>query len=415
MTEAHEPTRSSGGRWWTLLIAGVVGGLIVIGVDRVHHELRPGPHDGPPLRGSVGADSDESSEPVEREELNDEMEQLSVAVPPPGDPEPAREALIETLVGLGIPATAIDHGIYALRGTGRSPDATLPLVAFTCPPTPSCDALLTDASQRLAMGGYETAYGRRNDSPGRPVYRALSREGRPLLAMRGFPPGARLTLIIDALGDRNHLDPTIIGRLLRLDEHVTFAVLTHTAAGQTIADRLIGEGREVLAQIPMAGRARGFVPRGRRRAAKHLITLEHAPEAVAERVHTLLDAVPGVAGAINQQGAQVTTSRAHVVPMLQVIKSRGLFVVDRRSSPASVIEPTARAIGVRTATRSHVIDGEPETLPAALRGIEATLVLDGHALVIVRADSATLASLELWLADLAKKQIHLLRTSEVVR
>jgi polysaccharide deacetylase 2 family uncharacterized protein YibQ len=100
--------------------------------------------------------------------------------------------------------------------------------------------------------------------------------------------------------------------------------------------------------------------------------------------------------------------------LLGVLQRRAMFFLDNRTSPASVAEATARSMGVRVAVRTHYLDVPGQDLRANLRAVEAALVLDGHAVVVARPDPSTLAALAPWLRELGRKNIHLLRLSEVV-
>lgn len=330
-----------------------------------------------------------------------------VAPPPPApvDPEPARAALITLLTEAGVPPSGIEHGLYPLRGPGRPADATLPLVSFTCPAHQGCEALLSSLEAGVAASGYALARGNRPDDPQRPAYRALSRAGAPALAVRALPPGPRLTLVIDGVGD----DPATLEPLIALDPHVTYGVLSSAAHATEAATRLSGDGREVIAHLPMdaggAGAAGGLPP----------LTTEMSPEAVAEAARAHLARVPGAVGADNHQGARFTTSRAHVGAVLEVLRERALYFLDGGASPASVAQPAAQALGVRTAARTHRLEARGDALAAELRAVEAALVLEGHAVVIARPDAETLTALGPWLEGLRERNIHLLRLSEIVR
>jgi polysaccharide deacetylase 2 family uncharacterized protein YibQ len=366
-------------RWLTLLLAGVLGALVAIVGGRV-------------LSGRAPADAPAKAA----------AEAGGVAPPAPGDPGPARDLMVQALSEAGV--MAVGHGAYPLRGAGRRPDETLPLVSFDVPAGADRNALLARLEEKATAAGFSVARSGRPDLPERPAFRALARDGHPVLALRAFPPGPRLTLVVDDVG----LEPGAIDALLALDDNVTFAVLANAPYAARVAQRLETDGREVIAHIPMEPMP-PEQPDG-----PDFLTLQQSEDEAATALEALLDKVPGAVGASNHLGGRLTTSRPHMGAVLGVLQKRALFFLDDRTSPASVAEVTAQAMGVRVAARTHYLDVPGQDLTANLRAVEAALVLQGHALVVARPEPATLTALKPWLEDLRRRNIHLLRLSEIV-
>ncbi len=372
-------------RWLTLLLAGVLGALLAIVGGRL---ITGRASDG--LGGRSGAPASEAA--------GEEK------APPPLDAGPARTLVLEALAEAGVPQSAVHHGVYPLRGAGRRPDETLPLVSFDTPAGADRGRLLSQLEQRVAAGGFDMVRAGRGETADRPAFRALAKDGRPVLALRGFPPGPRLTLVIDDVGQ----EPGVIDALLALDAHVTYAVQANASYGPRIAERLVAEGREVIAHLPMEPMP-PEQPDG-----PDFLTTGQSEEELAAAAEGLLSRLPGAVGASNHMGGRLTTSRPHMQALLGVLQKRGMFFLDNRTSPASVGEATARSMGVRAAVRTHYLDVPGQDVRANLRAVEAALVLDGHAVVVARPDPSTLAALAPWLQALGRRNIHLLRLSEVV-
>ncbi len=386
MTE-ETPTGPSGPKVWLLALTAVVGAAIALLFDRA---LSPRA-EAPPPAAPAAAPAPPPPPPVEAPALV--------------DPGQARIVVAQTLEGLGVPKSGIAHGLYPLRGPGRALEATLPLVSFGCPASMQCPALLEMLAQKARGVGLELVGAKAGDSAGRPYYRALARGGHPALAVRAYPPGPRLTVVINDVGR----EPALLDPLLALPEHITFAVLATAPHASEVAKRLAEKGREVIAHLPMEP-----APPERADGPNHLRT-DVEPSALMGAVEALLERVPGAVGANAHQGSRLTTSRPHMAAVLEVLRRKALFFLDDRSSPASVAEATAGALGVRTATRSHYLDREDGPPDPALRAIEAALVLDGSAIVVAPADPEVLLALRPWLARLGERKINLLRVSEIVR
>jgi polysaccharide deacetylase 2 family uncharacterized protein YibQ len=81
----------------------------------------------------------------------------------------------------------------------------------------------------------------------------------------------------------------------------------------------------------------------------------------------------------------------------------------------ALAEASTRIVGVRSVRRTHHIDAHGEPLAARLRAVEAALVLEGEAVVIVHPRPAALVAIRPWLEGLRRRKINLLRVSELVR
>ena len=385
-TPGVQPASSVGPRaprLWAVLLAGVVGALSTLGLD-AWLRTEPPPRVATPARPNAA----------------------SAEAPPPSVAEaaPARDIIIQTLTTLGVPPASVTHGVYPLRGPGRRGGETFPLLSLTCPPTRNCGDLLAALDAPLGAAGFQVARNIGGDRAGRPLFRAVSHESHPALALRAWPAGPRLSLIIDDLGR----EPAVLDRLLALDEHVTFALMPNTPAAPQMAARLADAGREVIAHLPMEPQPPAEID------GPDFLTTTQAPDEAARAAEHLLDRLPASVGAHNHLGGRYTTSPAHMAALLNVLKQRSMFFVDDRTSPASVAEATAKVIGVRTSARTHSLDLPGQEVRSAFKAVEAALVLDGQAVVVAHGDPDTLTALAPWLDDLKRRNIHLFRLSEIV-
>ncbi len=378
---------------WAILLAGAVGALLTLGLDAWLQ--------GRPVPGGAAGGPSAANGPAAGSNGPSPAPDLPADVV---DPSAARDLIVATLGGQGVPPQNINHGLYPLRGPGRRPGETFPLVSFACPPGRACADVLQTLEAPLAQVGFQLSRNIGGDRPGRPVFRAVSQDRHPALAIRAYPAGPRLTLVVDDLGR----EPAVLEKLLALDEHVTFALMPNTPSAPQLAARLADAGREIVAHLPLEPQPPAE-PDG-----PDFLTTTESPEEAARGAERLLDRLPGASGANNHLGGRFTTSPAHMAALLNVLKARSMFFVDDRTSPASVALATAKVIGVRSAARTHSLDLPDQDVRAAFKAVEAALVLDGQAVVVAHGDPATLAALAPWLDDLKRRNIHLFRLSEVV-
>ncbi len=311
--------------------------------------------------------------------LPQQKEQIKSSPPQPIDPEEARDLVIETL-GSQLSENQVEHGLYPLRGAGRELGESLALISFPCSRA-GCDAFLKPLEAQARRRGFQLIHPQGGDRPGRPLYRALLQKERPALALRLLPSGPLLTVVITGLEREEHLK-----FLLRLDPEITVALRAQTKQAPLLARRLEAEGREFILQLGGG-----------------------SPSALIQRLQASLQRFPGAAGL--GQGPPLSGSRSHMSALLKVLKEEGRLFLDY-GGPASVAEATAIALGLRRASASHHLSSDDFEL--RLRDVEAALMLEGRALLLVPAEARTLGTLPSWLESLRTQGIQLLRLSEVV-
>ncbi len=167
-------------------------------------------------------------------------------------------------------------------------------------------------------------------------------------------PAGQLALVIDDLG-RSIED---VEALEQLGVPLSYSVLPFEAKTREVVARLRGDGREVLCHLPMQP-ANGRDPGpGALREAMDL-------DALAAATQRALAQVPGAVGANNHMGSELTTDRAAMGTVLDVLQRHGLFFVDSRTSAGSVGFTLARSLGLPSAERDVFLDDDPD--PVAIR------------------------------------------------
>lgn len=378
------PQHHAPARWPGWIVACVIGAVAGIAIDR---SLRAPSEAIAPASAPIKASTPSIGAPAA-----------------PVDPTSARNAVLAGLTAANVPRTSIEHGLYPLVGPGRAPDATLPLLSFTCPAGRDCIQVLNQIDEKVVAAGLTMIRGR-GDRAGRPYFRAIAQQDAPALAIRAFPPGPRLALVIEQVGR----EPALLDALLALDNHVTYAVAPNTRDGGRMARRLVDSGREVVADLPLEPSDPNAVD------GPDFLTTQMTPQALDTVLTQHLDALPGAVGATVHLGGRFASSQLHVTALLEGLRARGLFFVDDPSGPNTLAATTTRLVGVRSAERTHHIDAHGEPLAARLRAVEAALVLEGEAVVVLNPRPAALVAIRPWLEGLRQRQINLMRLSEMVR
>ena len=167
------------------------------------------------------------------------------------------------------------------------------------------------------------------------------------------PPG-QLALVIDDLG--RSVDEVV--ELESLGVPLTYSVLPYEAQTAEVVAQLQAEHREILCHLPMEPANSHDPGPGALRQAMDLDSLAAATDRALARV-------PGAVGANNHMGSELTTDRAAMGTVLDVLQRHGLFFLDSRTSAGSVGFALARSLGLPAAERDVFLDDAAD--PAAIR------------------------------------------------
>lgn len=253
---------------------------------------------------------------------------------------------------------------------------------------------------------------RRAESPP-PAPRSRSRpvagKPRPTAApapARAPEPSPRIAIVIDDLGnDRDALERIAAWRFA-----VAGAVLPGLAESADAARLLARSGKEVLLHLPME-------PDGypRVRPGPGVVLRSDSDERIAEIVAEDLDSVPGAVGVNNHMGSAATADPRVMRAVVRVLADRGLFLLDSRTTEASVARRMAEEISLPAVSRRVFLDSVPtaDAIDRSFRELLARAREDGSALAIGHPYPETIAMLERELPLLAEKRVELVRVSSL--
>jgi polysaccharide deacetylase 2 family uncharacterized protein YibQ len=166
------------------------------------------------------------------------------------------------------------------------------------------------------------------------------------LSSPGLP---RVAIVIDDLG----YNMVKVTEFLEVDAPITVAVLPHLERSREVAARAHSMGRDVLLHLPME--PRDTVANDPGQGA--LLTGMDREEVLAQLAEAL-DAFPDYIGVNNHMGSRFTEDEELMRTVLEVVKQRGVFFLDSRTSGSSVALKVARELGVPAAERSVFLDNE---------------------------------------------------------
>ncbi len=119
---------------------------------------------------------------------------------------------------------------------------------------------------------------------------------------------------------------------------------------------------------------------------------ELTQEERARRLDAALAKVPFVQGLNNHEGSRMTAVRPAMAWLAEELQRRGLYLVDSRTSAATVAASEAQRIGLASVSRDVFLDNEatPEAVSAQLQAGVALARKQGSALLIGHPHKATL-------------------------
>ncbi|MBT5072947.1 MAG: divergent polysaccharide deacetylase family protein [Kordiimonadaceae bacterium] len=127
------------------------------------------------------------------------------------------------------------------------------------------------------------------------------------------------------------------------------------------------------------------------------------------RLNWLLSQVTGYVGVVNHMGSKFTASEEALTPVLTDLQSRGLMLIDSRSTRFSMAARTARRLNMPRAINDRYIDNviTSEEIQRQLAELENTATTFGAALGLARATPLTINEIARWSMSLSEKGIEL--------
>jgi polysaccharide deacetylase 2 family uncharacterized protein YibQ len=200
--------------------------------------------------------------------------------------------------------------------------------------------------------------------------------------------------------------------LLSINMPMTFAIIPGLAKVKAVADAADSAGREVMVHLPME-------PLGypRQKLESNGLLVAHSEDEIAARTVELLNAVPHAKGANNHMGSRFTEQEEKMLPVLKVLKGRGQFFIDSRTTPRSTGYAVAERLGLRVAARNVFLDNQQD-VTAIKKQLYSAAELSrrkGGVIVICHPHAATIEALKEGMPELQRAGITFVSAGELVR
>ena len=226
------------------------------------------------------------------------------------------------------------------------------------------------------------------------------------------PPGprekrGRVAIILDDGGN----DWAVAEKVLALDSGLTLAVLPNTPFLTQTVEAAVARGFELMLHMPMETDSKTVDP------GPGKITTAMDKAEIQRLTREALAQVPGVKGVNNHTGSAFTADREHTGYFLEVLKEKGLFFIDSRTTNDTVAYDVASEMGVAVNMRDVFLDdtNDTESSKTRLKELADLALARGSAVGIGHFREETAALLAQELPKLADKGVTLVHVSELVR
>ena len=146
------------------------------------------------------------------------------------------------------------------------------------------------------------------------------------------------------------------------------------------------------------------------------LLIDMTPDQLIGQLRLDLDQIPGAVGVNNHMGSRLTQDADRMNQIFSVLKKRGLFFIDSRTTEKTISRQSARLLCVPFAQRDVFIDHvqEPASIQRQLEALVRRAEAQGQAVGIAHPHTVTLEVLRERLPSI-RQRLDLVPASAVVR
>lgn len=168
----------------------------------------------------------------------------------------------------------------------------------------------------------------------------------PLLQMETANTAA---IIVDDMG----YSLEAIQDICSFNAPLTVSIIPFSPFAQEVAQIAHQKGLEVILHLPLES-----INEGQENTIQGIIHSRMSEEEVRRTVETNLEQVPYIKGINNHMGSKITANDIFMNIILEILKKRGLFFIDSRTTTRSIAYEVAQKMKIPSAYRHVFLDGE---------------------------------------------------------
>ncbi len=188
-------------------------------------------------------------------------------------------------------------------------------------------------------------------------------------------PKVRVAIILDDAGE----DTVELEEALSIRAPLTISILPGLPKSAVVANRVLKNGKEVMLHLPMEPVNGKYV-----KYDNSMILVSMQDKKIKEFVERSINEVPAAIGVNNHMGSKATQDRRVMNAALDVVKEKGLYFVDSRTSRSSIAYEVAREKGLKSFQNYIFLDvnTSPEVIEKRLMELVAAAQKKGKAIGI---------------------------------
>ncbi|MED5434259.1 MAG: divergent polysaccharide deacetylase family protein [Candidatus Neomarinimicrobiota bacterium] len=217
-----------------------------------------------------------------------------------------------------------------------------------------------------------------------------------------------IVLVIDDFGYRND---NISDGFLNLGIPITCAIIPGHTASKKFAEKAVSYGKEVIIHMPME--SENYSPG----EDEYKLLTSMTSELLENKLIQAFESLPEAIGLNNHQGSKATSDSKTMTVLASVLKDRGKYFIDSRTSPLTIGEKTMVSFGVPTARRNIFLDNnnDIDNIEEQMNKLANSAKKNGVAVGLGHARKNTLSVIEKVVPDLLDKGFVFQFASQVVK
>mgnify|MGYP001483682187 FL=1 len=217
-----------------------------------------------------------------------------------------------------------------------------------------------------------------------------------------------IVLVIDDFGYRND---NISDGFLNLSIPITCAIIPGHTASKKFAEKAVSYGKEVIIHMPME--SENYSPG----EDEYKLLTSMTSELLEDKLIQAFESLPEAIGMNNHQGSKATSDSKTMTVLASVLKDRGKYFIDSRTSSLTIGEKTMITFGVPTARRNIFLDNnnDLDKIEDQMNKLANSAKKNGVAVGLGHARKNTLSVIEKVVPDLLDKGFVFEFASQVVK
>lgn len=274
----------------------------------------------------------------------------------------------------------------------------------------SIDQLLTELKQAFEPYGIQTFQFKENNLKDTyQIYIELGKEEVLTHKLNFSLEKARVALLIDDFGYTQE-DALMKTFFEELSVPFTASIIPGTKHAQDIANKAYEKEKQVLVHMPMQ-------PKGDfKNEYRWIILGEMAETEIKKQVIQAIESIPHAEGLNNHMGSLITARKDSMIPVLEVLKEKGLFFVDSKTSPSSIAYAMAQEMGVKSTYNCVFLDNikEEAHIEEQFKKLISQAIDNGWVLGLGHANITTASTLKQAIKSCDNRKINFVFASEIL-